>query len=101
MNRGGNERVAPDRKHREPAHPIAPTGANPTLHLSPERRPAAMLAGAEPTAVNAVRRPIPAIVELHTSAPKQHRDSWRSAPRNQKYEMPITVSHRPDRGEGA
>ena len=46
-----------------------------------------------PIAANVVRMPVQRSLSPMTSVPKRIITSCSSAPRNQKYEMPITVSH--------
>ena len=72
--------------------PIAPIGARPSSTLSPDSRPAARLPMPMPIAANEVSTPTHVPLRAITSVPNRMTTSCRSEPRNQKYEMPITVS---------
>ena len=82
-----------ERKIAKAPMPIDPIGARPSSTLSPESRPATTLPTPMPMAANAVSNPIHRPSSRSTSVPNSTVTSCSSEPRNQKYEMPITVSH--------
>ncbi len=72
---------------------IEPTGTSPSSTLSPDSLPASMLPAPMPTARAVSIKPTLSSSTRNTSLPKRSRSIWNSAPRNQKYEIPSTVSH--------
>ena len=72
--------------------PMDPIGASPSSTLSPDRRPAARLPAPMPTAAKAVRNPVRLSLSPMTCVPNSTMSVCSSAPRNQKYDRPSTVS---------